>query len=278
MSEGTAIEWTHRPGTKPATWNPIRGVTGRHWCTKISPGCVNCYAETLNVRFGGKPYTHGKDSLRVDYDVLKQPRKWRDPHTVFVCSMTDLFHESLTMKQILDVFTVMQDTPKHTYMVLTKRIERALEFCKTYGLWGDGEDWPVNVWLGVSVENQEYADKRIPPLLDSPALVKFVSYEPALGLVDFNTFMGVGARAFCQQDGVNWLIIGGESGTGRREMNLSWAASAIMDCKANGVACFVKQDNAFKPGQRGRFTDEEWALKQFPNVTVGSNRRSPRDE
>lgn len=278
MSDKTKIEWTHAPGFKGATWNPVRAVEGRHWCTKISPGCVNCYAERMNLRFGGRPYTHGKDALRIDDKALQQPRKWRDPRMVFPCSMTDLFHESLDMYDILKVFTVMQDTPRHTYQVLTKRPENALAFCKRFGLWGDGEDWPKNVWLGVSVENQKYADERIPLLLRTPAAVRFVSYEPALGPVDFVRTSATGqVRDWLrtreveisqtqsrQVIGLGWIIVGGESGPKRREFNIEWGRDAIRQCRAAGVACFVKQDAGPQPGMQGRFTNEEWAVKEFP--------------
>jgi protein gp37 len=246
MSNTSKIEWTD------ATWNPVRG------CSVISPGCVNCYAMKQAHRFSGpggayegltKQTSAGPQwagVVRTVEDALDQPRRWRKPQRVFVNSMSDLFHEALPDEAIDRVFAVMALCPQHTFQVLTKRPERMLDWAKLprpreyqsdwWGWWRErslkvggpqaSTQWPLpNVWLGVSVEDQATADARIPLLLQTPAAVRFVSYEPALGPVDFAAFLGCGDlhcahpdhRNMCRAThppcaGLDWVIAGGESG------------------------------------------------------------------
>ena len=269
MADKTGISWTD------ATWNPIRG------CSKVSAGCKNCYAEKVAARFSGpgQPYEgttrDGKwnGNIRIVPEMLSQPLKWKRPRRVFVNSMSDLFHKGVPFEYIAAVFGVMTASARHTFQVLTKRPERAVEFFKwaerlwcpgwndeksaviavcrdadvyvghMVGVLGRGCPWPLpNVHLGVSIEDQSTADERIPPLLQCPTAVRFVSYEPALGPVDF-----YGPGWFVdgpEGPGLNWIIVGGESGPSARPFDVAWARSTIAQCRAAGVACFVKQVGA----------------------------------
>ncbi len=292
MSDGTHIEWTatvHPDGTisPGATWNPIRarrkdgqpnkGGGGWH-CERVSPGCQHCYAERLNgKRFGtGLPYNRKSRDLvdiYLDEKALTQPLHWRRPRKIFVCSMTDLFGEWVPDEMIDRVFAVMALSPQHTFQVLTKRPERMREYLSgprwqavNGAIWArSGYEtpgaleplegtWPLpNCWLGVSAEDQEQADKRIPELLATPAAVRFVSAEPLLGPVDFSPWLmrvatsGPGWRmsggtALAIADVVlDWVIAGGESGPGARPFGIEWARSVVRQCQAAGVAVFVKQ-------------------------------------
>lgn len=239
MSDNSAIQWTD------ATWNPVRG------CTKVSPGCANCYAETFAERFRGvpgHPYEQGFD-LRLVPEKLTEPLKWKKPRRVFVNSMSDLFQDGVPDSYIGQVFTVMSAAKQHTFQVLTKRAARMRDLMTRYP-----EFACPNIWLGVSVENQHFADERIPLLLQTPAAVRFISAEPLLGRVDL--------RAYLQQfmeDGfipaladkpydpatlskrIDWVIVGGESGHGARPFDLLWAQSMVGQCQRAGVPVFVKQ-------------------------------------
>lgn len=235
----TTIQWTDR------TWNPVTG------CTKVSEGCRHCYAEKVADRFWkDRKFT----DVRCHPDRIDQPLKWRKPSRVFVNSMADLFHESVPFEFIDKVFAVMALTPQHTYQILTKRPERMreylaerlpttrwMDYARSYRPEIPTEAFNTkplpNVWLGVSVENQEYADQRIPLLLRTPAAVRFISYEPALGPIDIEPEL-MGATSCGRPD---WVIIGGESGHGARPFNVQWARDVIRQCRAAGVACFVKQ-------------------------------------
>ena len=250
MADGTGIEWTD------ATWNPVRG------CSRVSQGCVNCYAERVAHRFSGpgQPYAgltneHGRwnGTVRVVRDALDQPRRWRKPRRIFVNSMSDLFHESLPYDVILAIFTVMAspDCRRHTLQVLTKRPERAAELASRL-------PWAPNIWLGTSVENQAAADERIPHLLRVPARVRFLSCEPLIGPVDLSAWFG-GEPVCCGRpvedtDGpaccgcpepsgpdIHWVIAGGESGPRARPMHPEWARGLRDQCVAAGVPYFFKQ-------------------------------------
>ena len=165
MPDKSAIEWTD------ATWNPVTG------CTKVSPGCAHCYAETITLRFRrGGPFVPGKTTITLHRDRLCQPAKWRSPRRVFVNSMSDLFHEEVPFEFIREVFNAMNDSAQHVYQVLTKRPERMLEYVE----WTEQRPWPVQVWAGVSVENQYWADRRIPLLHKVPSAIRFLSCEPLL--------------------------------------------------------------------------------------------------
>lgn len=242
----SSIEWTEH------TWNPVTG------CSKVSPGCAHCYAETVALRFwptqyrgipivdpnkparvnGGPNSTRRREftDVMTHADRLDQPLRRKKPTTYFVNSMSDLFHEDVPDEFIGKVFDRMAQARRHTFQVLTKRAERMLALLPTFAARhtaADGSGWPLpNVWLGVSVENQRFADERIPLLLQTPAAVRFISAEPLLGPI----------RHLGQSvPGLDWCIVGGESGPGARPFDLAWARSIVQQCKAAGVACFVKQ-------------------------------------
>ena len=216
MSDKSAIEWTD------ATWNPVTG------CTKISPGCAYCYAESITLRFKrGGPYLPGKATIRLHYDRLGAPGRWKAPRRVFVNSMSDLFHEEVPFEFVREVFLRMVEYDQHTYQVLTKRPERILEYLE----WAKGTDWPDHVWMGVSVENQYWADRRIPLLAQVPAKIRFLSVEPLIKGVDLRDHL----------KHIQWVIVGGESGHKSRPMKAEWAMRVRDDCLATGVPFFFKQ-------------------------------------
>lgn len=272
----TTIEWTQRPGTKGETWNPTTG------CNKVSQGCKNCYAEVMHKRLqkmSPAKYSHPFLGGAVPHlDALTIPLKWKRPRTVFVNSMSDLFHEAVPFAFIDQVFAVMALTPQHTYQILTKRPERMAEYLmerdplfltdrsmaigqQMNALRGLRVDEAVaavlplpNVWLGTSVEDQATADARIPHLLRCPAAVRFLSCEPLLGPVDFAQWMLVqGGRTVDPRDtevvmpGIHWVITGGESGPKARPMHPDWARGLREQCNAAGVPLFFKQWGAWSP-------------------------------
>ncbi len=261
----TGIEWTDE------TWNPTRG------CSRVSPGCVNCYAERTAMRQihdGYKGLVHIANGhpawtgvVRVmKGKTLEAPLHWRKPRRVFVNSMSDLFHEAIPFEAIDEIFTVMVAASQHTYQILTKRADRMLEYFRSGRHdGGNGPDRATyhldgKIWLGVSVENQKYADERIPLLLQAPAAVRFVSYEPALGPVDFNRYVATFAMNAKgdYHTGLDWIIVGGESGPGARPFDVAWARNIVKQCKAANVACFVKQ--------LGAYPVESWAGTNGVNV------------
>jgi protein gp37 len=267
MSERSAIEWTD------ATWNPVTG------CTKVSPGCDHCYAETFAERWRGVPGHHferGFD-LVLRPERLGQPLKWRAPRRVFVNSMSDLFHPGVPAEYIARVFAVMLAAPRHTFQVLTKRHARMRSLLRDsrfttavyeqaaadYGLApvpAPSRRWPLpNVWLGVSAENQQWAEIRVPALIQTPAAVRFVSAEPLLGPIDLTravwtcgserghglTASYVHASGCCRRfHGLDWVITGGESGPGARPAHPDWFRTLRDQCAAAGVAYFHKQHGA----------------------------------
>ena len=221
MGDKTAIEWAD------STWNPIRGTKGNWSCVKVSEGCAHCYAERFNVRQGGPEYTVGADTLRLDLKSMEIPLRWKRPRRIFVGSMTDLFEERVPDEWIGQVFGIMLATrDSHTYQILTKRAERLHGFISKYSSPGGPlHPWPLlNVWLGVSVENQARADERIPWLLQTPAAVRFLSVEPLLTGVDLSRWLPIAPRgnqwqrvkvesAYGEQrPRISWVITGGESG------------------------------------------------------------------
>lgn len=233
MSDHTKIEWTE------ASWNPVTG------CTKVSQGCKNCYAERITERFG-QTFT----DIQLHPERLDLPLHWRKPRRIFVNSMSDLFHEKVPREFIAECFAVMGECPRHTFQVLTKRAERMKAIMEDLVVFGGNP--PSHIWLGVSVENQETADERIPLLLQTPAAVRFVSYEPALGPVTFP------AKALCPcscyagrprnphpdcagQPTIDWIIAGGESGPHARPAHPDWFRSVRDQCQTAGVAFFFKQ-------------------------------------
>jgi protein gp37 len=343
----TSIEWTHRPGTVGLTWNPIRarrkdnGKVG--WaCTHASTGCIHCYAETINKRFGTKlPFNvQSLDQIEffLDEKILEQPLRQKKPATIFVGDMFDLFHEAIPDHLIDRVFSVMAHCSEvwyrcskrdcdhdpcdenhlephqpHTFQVLTKRAERMHAYLsgillheRLIDAWGKlgwyFEFPPItkaliplpNVWCGVSVENQKYADERIPLLLQTPAAIRFLSVEPQLEEIQFTRLHQLCpehdfAGGFCTQwhEGmrfVDWVICGGESGSGARMFRREWAESLLEQCRAANVAFFMKQFGSYAvldprydqtlPGASRKLADrkggdpEEWPehlrVREFP--------------
>ena len=230
MADGTGIEWTE------ATWNPTTG------CDRTSPGCDHCYALTLARRLkamGNPKYQHDGDTrtsgpgfgLTLHRDQLDLPKRWSRPRTVFVNSMSDLFHEDVPIGFIHDVFAVMEDCAQHTFQVLTKRANRLSRIAEQIA-------WPSNVWMGVSVESDRYSF-RADQLRCVPAAVRFISAEPLLGPLPSLDLTGI-----------DWLIAGGESGPGARPAHPDWVRDLRDRCREADVAYFFKQWGAWRP-QRG---------------------------
>lgn len=237
MATNSAIEWTE------ATWNPVGG------CTVISPGCTNCYAMRLAHRlekmgqkkYAGTTRVSGRRAkwngrIVLDRNALDLPRKWKAGKTIFVNSMSDLFHEGVPLDFIQEVFKTMAATPQHTYQVLTKRAERVEALSSAL-------QWPNNIWLGVSVESEEYL-WRIDCLRRTSAAIKFLSLEPLLGPLDDLNLTGI-----------DWAIAGGESGPGARAMNPDWVRSIRDQCGAANVAFHFKQWGGVNKKRAGRILD-----------------------
>ena len=228
MSDSSAIEWTD------ATWNPVRG------CTKISPGCKNCYAERFAERFRGvpdHPFEQGFD-LRLVPEKLSEPFAWRRSRRIFVNSMSDLFHEGVPEQYIRRVADVMIAADHHVYQVLTKRAERLQSLLRTTLA---PAATPQHIWWGVSVEDRKHGVPRITRLRDSPATVRFLSVEPLLedlGTLDLT--------------GISWVIVGGESGPRARPMRHEWVTSVLEQCDAAGVSFFFKQWGGVRKKKTGR--------------------------
>lgn len=254
MGERTTIEWTD------ATWNPVVG------CSRVSAGCENCYAERMAGRFSrpGLPFhglvrqtKHGHrwtGKVRTSERHLYDPLDWRKPRRIFVCSMSDLFHEAVRDDKINDIFAVMAVARWHRFMVLTKRPKRMHEWfyrMEPIAVWRSAARlnpvssqaisvcWPLrHVLLGVSVENQTTAEDRIPLLLATPALSRFVSAEPLLGPLRLDRWLGLGVGG---GPGLDWVIVGGESGPGARPMDLAWVRDIRDQCARASVPFFFKQ-------------------------------------
>lgn len=235
MADRSAIEWTE------ATWNPTTG------CDKISAGCDHCYALTLAKRLkamghpkyqaDGDPRTSGPGfALTVHPEALRLPYRWRSPRTVFVNSMSDLFHAKVPKTFIHEVFAVMADTPRHTYQVLTKRSRRVR-------LLAEQLPWPDNIWMGVSLEDATQI-RRIDDLRSVPAAVRFLSIEPLLGPLPTLDLAGIG-----------WVIVGGESGPGHRPMDPGWVRDVRNQCLSAHVPFFFKQWGGATPKAGGRSLD-----------------------
>jgi len=213
----TTIEWTNK------TWNPTTG------CTKISAGCKFCYAEVMHKRLRGMGQAHYSEpftTLRIHADFLDLPRTWKKPTKVFVNSMSDLFHEDIPLEFIQAVFKVMNETPQHTYQILTKRSER---LSRLNGIL----NWTPNIWMGVSVEDNR-ALHRIDHLLCIPAHVRWLSIEPMIFPVDLTDEL---------LHGISWVVCGGESGPKKaiRLMKQEWVSDIQNQCARNGVPFFFKQ-------------------------------------
>ncbi len=223
MARGSSIEWTE------STWNPVTG------CSKVSPGCANCYAERMARRLQamGNPNYANAFELTLHEHVLPLPLSWRRPQTVFVNSMSDLFHERVPEEFIQKAFGVMRQASWHTFQVLTKRAERLAALSGRI-------DWPPNVWMGVSVETGD-CSHRIDDLRTTEVRVKFVSFEPLLGPV-----------AGCNLQGIDWVIVGGESGPGARRMDEQWVLDIKDDCLRLDIPFFFKQWGGCRRTQAGR--------------------------
>ncbi len=226
MATKSAIEWTE------STWNPLTG------CTKISPGCKHCYAERMALRLKamGQPNYANGFRLTLHDDALELPLRWKKPQRVFVNSMSDLFHEDVPANFIGRTFDVMRRAHWHEFQVLTKRAERLEELSRSL-------TWTDNIWMGVSVENQDYAF-RIEHLRRSCARTKFLSLEPLLGPL-----------RNLDLEGIDWVIVGGESGPGARPMQASWIRPIRQRCQAAGVPFFFKQWGGFNKKKAGRLLD-----------------------
>jgi len=239
MAEHSHIEWTD------ATWNPVRG------CTKISPGCKHCYAETFAERFRGvkgHPYEQGFD-LRLVPEKLAEPLRWRNPKMIFVNSMSDLFHDQVRDDYIVDVARVMVAAKWHTYQVLTKRADRLRKLLNTKLRFAAEEK---HIWWGVSVEDKKYGLPRIKELQKANAGVRFLSVEPLLeelGTIDL--------------DGIHWVIVGGESGPGARPMKKEWVLALRDQCQKSRVPFFFKQWGGVRKKKAGRRLDGK-TYDEFP--------------
>lgn len=245
MADNSEIEWTD------ATWNPTTG------CTKVSQGCANCYAKRFWHRWAGNPKTvyFGRpfEDVQCHPDRLDQPLRWKKPRRIFVNSMSDLFHEDVSDDFIADVFNVMAEAKHHTFQVLTKRPERMRDFMLGTSGCGANYDPIPNIWYGVSIEDQETANERIPPLLEIPATVWWLSIEPLLGPLDLSPWLEWGSSGppwLCNNDEGNeraWVVCGGESGPKARPMHPTWARSLRDQCDVAGVPFFFKQWGEWLP-------------------------------
>lgn len=234
----TNIEWTDE------TWNPVSG------CSKVSQGCKHCYAERMWGRLSapGMPYT-GRDFTDVQChpERLDYPMHWKRPRLIFVNSMSDLFHENVPFGFIDLVMVEMYKANQHTFQILTKRPARMLEYMRSFTeRRGSLPAVLPNVWLGVSVEDQETADERIPILLDTPASVRWISAEPLLGPIDLSRNMQW-LKQFDRPPNIDWVVVGGESGPKARPMHPEWARSLQRQCAAANVAFLFKQWGEFAP-------------------------------
>lgn len=257
MSDRSSIEWTD------STWNPVTG------CTKVSPGCKHCYAETFAERFRGvpgHPYEQGFD-LKLWPDRLEMPLRWREPRMIFVNSMSDLFHENVPDAFIRNVFDVMMTADHHVFQVLTKRSQRMMEWTRMNFRFRNEKTngkllLPKHIWLGVSVEQQKYSN-RIGDLQRVPASIRFLSIEPLLGPVDLSPRL---------LHGIHWVIVGGESGHKARPMAMEWALTIQQACKRNGVPFFFKQWGAHDPS--GKRVGKKVAGRQLQGRTWDEMPRS----
>ena len=238
MAESSDIEWTE------ATWNPVTG------CSKVSPGCKNCYAERMAKRLqamGSSNYVNGFQ-VALHEHMLSRPLSWKRPRRIFVNSMSDLFHESVPLGFIQQVFGVMREAQWHTFQVLTKRDQRLLELSSEI-------EWPGNVWMGVSVEDTQRTF-RVDSLRRTNAKTKFLSIEPLLGPIP-----GLDLR------GIDWVIVGGESGPHARPMDPDWALDIRDQCVAQDVPFFFKQWGGRNKKSTGRLLDNQ-TYDEMPNRSL----------
>jgi protein gp37 len=224
MAQNSEIEWTE------VTWNPVTG------CSRISSGCQHCYAERIAYRFAGMygyPERPNHFDVKLRPERLGQPLRWKKPRVVFVNSMSDLFHEKVPFSFIQEVLTVMRTASEHTFQVLTKRSRRLLDL-------NEQIDWPANVWMGVTVENEDCLF-RVDHLRHTDASIKFISFEPLLGPIDR-----------LDLDGLDWVIVGGESGPKCRPLRKEWIMYIKQRCEEASVPFFFKQWGGVRRKQAGR--------------------------
>ncbi|OGI00818.1 MAG: hypothetical protein A2Y25_05710 [Candidatus Melainabacteria bacterium GWF2_37_15] len=226
MSQKSKIEWTE------STWNPVTG------CTKISEGCINCYAEKMALRLQSMRQEKYRDgfNLTLHPNELEKPLHWKKSQIIFVCSMSDLFHKDVPTNYIIKTFEIMNKAHWHTFQVLTKRSDRLLDFI-------DKVNWTSNIWLGVTVESQKYTT-RINDLIKTPASVKFLSIEPMIGEIN-QLFL----------DGIDWVIVGGESGINARYLDPSWVISIKNQCIKANTPFFFKQWGGVNKKKNGRLLE-----------------------
>lgn len=223
MASTSNIEWTEM------TWNPVTG------CVKVSQGCKHCYAERMAIRLHAMGAARYADVFKptLHEDLVDLPRRWKKPRLIFVNSMSDLFQEAVPDSFIHRVFATMQECPQHTFQILTKRSERLRQL-------GTSLPWPSNVWMGVSVENQQVVS-RVSDLVAVPAKVRFLSCEPLIGSLERLPLQGI-----------HWVIVGGESGAGARPMKPEWVESIQRQCRARRVPFFFKQWGGVRKEMAGR--------------------------
>lgn len=277
----TTIEWTKRPGTIGETWNPTTG------CNKVDRGCKNCYAEIMHRRLQAmgqekyqQPFLAG---AKIQPDTLDIPLQWKRPRTVFVNSMSDLFHKDVPFEFIDRVFKVIRQTPQHTYLVLTKRPEIAVEFWKWQMRFNIGQPWldpPPNLWMGTSANDQESAVIRIPKLMQLTGVLTFLSYEPATGPIDISNGALKDAYNFpTRYDdrghgiewadpgpayiGLNWVIAGGESGPKAVHADPAWFRSLRDQCVNGDVPFFFKQWGLWQPFDFTPEPGRKYSVKRF---------------
>ena len=241
MARISSIEWTD------ITWNPVTG------CTKLSAGCKNCYAERMAKRLKAMRSARYANGFKVTLheEALNEPYGWKKPRTVFVNSMSDLFHPDVPFEFIEKVFETMINTPRHNYQILTKRSERLAELAPKL-------TWPKNVWMGVSVEDERVVH-RIDDLRKVDAAVRFLSLEPLIGpLYDLNL------------DGIGWVIVGGESGPKSRLMEKLWVESLRIQCEEAGIPFFFKQWGGIRKHITGRELNGQF-YNQMPGGTENSS-------
>ncbi len=285
MSTVTKIEWTRSDdGSAGATWNPVTG------CTKVSEGCDHCYAETFAERWRGiegHPFEQGFD-VRLWPERLTLPLRWRKPKRVFLNSMSDLWHDAVDAELIARVFAVIALAEKHTFQVLTKRPGRMHSLLSSDRFWGQVRAavpdygslslaaesaletrFLPNLWLGVSVESQKWVPVRLDKLVATSAgAVRFASCEPLLGALDLRPWLG---------SGLDWVIVGGESGPGARPMHPDWARSLRDQCRAFDVPFFFKQWGAFAPESDGHDRGSISIIDRRGQIWSGTGQVAPPD-
>lgn len=240
MSENTNISWCH------STWNPWIG------CQKVSPACDRCYAETWAKRVG-RDFSERKHTSVANWRL---PHKWNrlaaktgQRHLVFCASLADVFDNQAPAEWRHELWRLILATPHLTWQLLTKRVGNVASMVPADWM---NRGFPPHVWLGISVCNQQEYDRDVPKLRSLPAAIRWLSIEPLLGGINLTI------------PGIDWVVIGGESGSSHRTMSMSDARSIIRQCQEQGIAIFIKQDSHYRPGHPGRFTGEEFSLRQLP--------------